>query len=152
MKLKAHGIVGKVLDWIENWLTSREQRVVLNGSKSKWSRVVCGVPQGSVLGPLLFVIYINDIDESVTSKLLKFVGDTKVFRVVNSTADIDREDLRNLFKWSEDWLMLFNIDKCLMIHFGGQNKRTAYEMGGQSLTVVDCERDLGVIIQADLKV
>ena len=111
-----------------------------------------GVPQGSVLGPLLFVIYINDIDESVTSKLLKYAGDTKVFRVVNSTADIDREDLRNLFKWFEDWLMLFNIDKCLMIHFGGQNKRTAYEMGGQSLTVVDCERDLGVIIQADLKV
>ena len=65
--------------WIEDWLRDREQRVVLLGCNSEWIRVKSGVPEGSVLGPLLFLIYINDIDDSVSSKLLKFADDTKVF-------------------------------------------------------------------------
>jgi ribonucleases P/MRP protein subunit RPP40 len=82
MKIKSLGIAENVYNWIEDWLRDRKQRVVFLGGDSEWIRVTSGVPQGSVLGPLLFLIYINDIDDSVSSKLFKFADDTKVFRVV----------------------------------------------------------------------
>ena len=84
--------------------------MVINGKNSDWKDVLSGVPQGSVLVPLLFLIYINDIDESVASKVLKFVDDTKIYRTVNSPAAIDslRADLSNLVAWSMEWQMLFN--------------------------------------------
>jgi len=78
MKLEAHGVDGEILQWIGNWLSDRKQRVMLNGQISDWRNVLSGVPQGSVLGPLLFLIYINDIDESVGCKILKFAYDTKI--------------------------------------------------------------------------
>ena len=91
-KLTAHGIGGKVLNWIRDWLSGREQRVVLLGSTSTWSPIKSGVPQGSVLGPVLFYIYINDIDDVVSSKILKFADDTKLYRA--ATNQDDREILR----------------------------------------------------------
>ena len=123
------------------------------GSNSKWTRVKSGVPQGSVLGPLLFLIYINDIDDSVCSNLLKFADDTKVFSVVPTQNDIDRlqRDLLNLCNWSQDWLMLFNVDKCKVMHIGLNNSKAKYEMNGKYLEEVTEERDLGVIFQNDLK-
>ena len=79
MKLAAHGINGNVLKWIEGWLCGRKQRVALNGQVSEWKDILSGVPQGSVLGPILFVIYINDIDECVNGRILKFADDTKIY-------------------------------------------------------------------------
>jgi len=92
--------------------------VILGGQVSDWSEVLSGVPQGSVLGPILFVLYINDIDECINNKILKFADDTKLYRTVNSLEAIDslRADLHNLALWSADWQMLFNIDKCKVIH------------------------------------
>ena len=107
LKLKAHGIGDSITDWIEQWLTDRRQRVVVDGEVSNWKSVLSGVPQGSVLGPILFLIYINDLDDSITSNVLKFADDTKLFRKVNT--DGDKQHLQNdlLLKWSEKWLMLF---------------------------------------------
>ena len=111
------------------------------------------MPQGSVLGSLLFLIYINDIDEGVTSGLLKFADDIKVFGVVANNDDIKKVqgDLINLCRWSKDWLMLFSVEKWKVMHIGYNNKKEKYEMDGKNLEVVDEEKDLGVIMQSDLK-
>ena len=107
---------------------------------------------GSVLGPLLFLIYINDIDDVVSSKLLKFADDTKVFGVVSNSNDIEKLqiDLMNLCKWSE-MLMLFNADKCKIMHFGHNNNMANYKLTDKNLEVAKEERDLGVIMKNDLK-
>ena len=127
LKLKAHGII----DWIEQWLTDRRQRVVANGQVSNWKSVLSGVSQGSVLGPLLYLIYINDLDDNITSNVLKFTDDTKVFRNVNT--DGDKQHLQNdpdkLVNWSEKWQMLFNLGKCKCLHTGHGNLDITYNMG-----------------------
>jgi ribonucleases P/MRP protein subunit RPP40 len=89
LKLRALGIVDKRCNWIEDWLKDRKQRVILLGANSDWIRVKSGVPQGSVLGPLLFLIYINNTDEGVTRGLLKFADDTKIFGVLGLASNDD---------------------------------------------------------------
>ena len=123
LKLKAHGIGDSITDWIEQWLTDRRQRVVVDGEVSNWKSVLSGVPQGSVLGPILFLIYINDLDDNITSNVLKFADDTKLFRKVNTDGDQQhlQNDLDRLVKWSEKWQMLFNFGKCKCLHTGHGN-------------------------------
>lgn len=152
-KLKSHGIGGNVAQWIEAWLKNRKQKVGLNNKYSDWSSVVSGVPQGSVLGPLLFLIYINDLDEGIISKLGKFADDTKVARGVSNDREVDilREDLCNIFQWSVDWQMLFNLDKCTVMHLGSKNPQCEYKMGNNILKKSKQERDLGVIIDSSGK-
>jgi len=88
-KVESHGICGNVLKWIGEWLTARQQRVVLNGYESAWLYVVRGVPQGSILGPLLFLLFINDIDNGVVNKFLKFADDTKLVGIVFSESEVE---------------------------------------------------------------
>ena len=87
LKLKAHGIGNGMINWIEKFFIDRRQRVVVDGEVSNWKSVLSGVPQGSVLGPILFLIYINGLDDDITSKVLKFADDTKVFRKIESQID-----------------------------------------------------------------
>ena len=123
LKLKAQG--NGMINWIEKWLIDRRQRVVVDGEVSNWKSVLSGVPQGSVLGPILFLIYINDLDDDITSKVLKFADDTKVFRKIKSDADRQhlQDDLNKLIEWSEKWQMLFNFGKC-KAKYSVQRKRT----------------------------
>ena len=101
-------------------MTNRKLRVVVEGDASSWKSVQSGVPQGSGLGPLLFLIYINDLDDDITSKVLKFADDTKLFKKIKQKGDYEhlKDDLEKLIKWSEKWQMLFNFNKCKCLHTG----------------------------------
>ena len=117
-----------MLKWLEDWLSERKQRVVINGKSSDWKDVKSGVPQGSVLGPVLFVIYINDIDDGLTCKISKFADDTKIMNKVLTTADKMQiqSDLDHLVSWSNNWQMKFNVGKCKVLHIGSSNDHTNY--------------------------
>ena len=151
---EAHGIGDGIIDWIEQWLTDRTQRVVVDGEVSNWKSVLSGVPQGSVLGPLLFLIYINDLDDNITTNVLKFADDTKVFTKVNTDGDKKhlQNDLDKLVKWSEKCQILFNFGKCKCLHTGHGNLDVNYKMGDNVLGTTVKEKDLGITISADMKV
>lgn len=151
-KLHAHGIGRKVADWIEAWLTGRRQRVVLNGVESDWTPVSSGVPQGSVLGPTLFIIYINDIDDGISGTILKFADDTKIIKKVGTVeqAFTMQDNLQKLYEWSLEWQMLFNVQKCKCLHLGYNNPAYDYYIGDERLETVTEEKDLGVNIHQSL--
>ena len=137
-------------------LHGNRQRVVLNGHQSDWADVTSGVPQGSVLGPCLFVLFINDIDDAIdiiNSIIKKFADDTKVAQNVDSPEERDRLKgaLDNLFRWAEEWQMLFNVGKCKLMHLGANIHHVKYSMNGLELEVTDKEKDVGVYIQSSLK-
>ena len=111
---------GNRLRWIKDFLHCRKQRVVLNGKHSDWVYVTSGIPQGSVLGPTLFTIYINDLPDSINSLTRLFADDTKLFSTVNNIDDHNslQNDLNSLVKWSERWLLKFKENKCKHARFG----------------------------------
>jgi hypothetical protein len=158
-KLRAHGVSGDLLLWLEAFLTGRTQAVVVNGALSSELPVLSGVPQGSVLGPVLFLFYINDIDEYCSSALRKYADDSKVMRRLRMGNElcmrfdiIDLQaDLDSLISWCDDWQMDFNVSKCACLHFGHNNPRATYFLNGEQIPNRDCEKDLGVLISDDLK-
>ena len=112
-KLKSYGVEGKAYKLLENYLSNRKQRVLLNGQFSSWLPLNAGVPQGSVLGPLLFLIYINDLSENLTSETKLFADDTSIFSIafdVNRTAEELNKDLNVIKDWAFQWKMSFNPD------------------------------------------
>ena len=112
-KLELNGISGKLLRLIKDFLSDRKQRVVLNGQCSSWMDVQAGVPQGSILGPLLFLIYINDLPDNLVSNPKLFADDTSLFSTVtdpNVTANQINNDLHNISTWAYQWKMNFNPD------------------------------------------
>jgi len=151
--LEAHGISGNVSQWIAQWLQGRQQRVVLNGSVPKWLHVLSGVPQGSLLGPLLFIIFTYDMDNGIVNKLLKFEDDAKLVGIVSSPLEVKelQLDLQKMYCWSVDLQILFNADKCMTLHFGYNNVNNEYTLGNEIIKSRDEDRDLGVIISCTLK-
>ena len=143
-----------IINWIEQWLNDRRQRVVVAGEVSSWKPVLSGVPQGSVLGPILCFVYINDLDEGVTGTILKFADDTKLFRKTKEIGDKQKlqDDIDKLVRWSEKWQMLFNFGKCKCLHTGPGNTGMNYEMGGTILSKTAKEKDVGVSMNANMKV
>jgi len=155
-KLRGHGVTGAALEWIKDWLRDRTQRVVIQGESSSWRPVSSGVPQGSVLGPVLFLIFINDLDLDLSCCTLKFADDSKIYGNIANRADADRlqTDVNSLITWSSTWQMPFNVSKCKVMHFGRHNCANpfSYTMNGNPLSAVSTERDLGIVISNDGKV
>ena len=121
-KMKSKGIDGEVYDWIASWLNERTQTVRVNDSESEPCKVKSGVPQGSVLGPPLFDIFIDDLDMCAESinLLLKFADDTKGFQEIRGPEDRAKfqETLDKLVEWADTWGMKFNVPKCKIMHVG----------------------------------
>ena len=119
-KLKQFGICGTLLIWLESYLTNRRQRVVIEGNKSEWTYIKAGVPQGSILGPLLFLIYVNDIIVNIESEILLFADDTCLYEpVAESRTSIAKlnHDLERLSSWAKQWLVNFNPTKTKFMVF-----------------------------------
>ena len=152
-KIESLGIQGNVLNWIKGFLSDRKQQVRVDGKSSRWREVMSGIPQGSVLGPSLFVIFINDLPDVVDSLCKLFADDVKVFQRVNIRRENHalQNDLEGLISWSSKWQLPFNTDKCECLNIGKNNPYVKYKMGGNELKQARFEKDLGVIIDRDLK-
>ena len=154
MKLNKIGINRKVTKWVEHWLSNRVQSVVVDGSTSESTTVTSGVPQGSVLGPLLFLLYINDIGDNIKNELRLFADDALLFGPVSTKTERDllQSDLGRLSEWATTWQMTFNAGKCEVLHFStdGTDCRTLYSLNNTTLASVKTGKYLGVTLSSDL--
>ena len=153
-KLEYYGITGNILSWIENFLSDRKQMVKVGSKFSDSINVTSGIPQGSILGPILFTIFINDLPNEVESFCKIFADDTKIYNVTSESKRL-QDDINAMILWSENWQLYFNTGKCKRMHIGTSNDKNEYTMkiGDEDTTIEECteEKDLGVIIDNQLK-
>ena len=155
-KLYGYGIGGKTLKWIDSFLCFRQQRVVVNGIKSDWAPVLSGVPQGTVLGPVLFSLYINDITTDIDSEIRLFADDCVCYREIKGTEDTVKlqEDIDRLGCWARKWGMRFQPVKCNIMQITRKRIKkinASYNLEGTILDNVENIKYLGVTITTDLK-
>ena len=114
IKTRAHGFDELVCKWVESFLTGRKQRIVLGSEVSEWSNVKSGVPQGSVLGPMLFIVFINDLPENLHFPSKLYADDCKIIAIIKSLngALLLQQDIDTLSRWCFNWQMKFNSEKC----------------------------------------
>ena len=151
-KMKKYGINGNILQWISSFLTTRKMKVVIDGFCSEEEKVTSGVPQGTVLGPILFLIHINDLPLVVDSQVRLFADDCLLYRQINDISDQIKlqKDLKSLENWAEDWGMSFNAKKCYIMSI--KNKAPYfYKLKDHILETVTSIPYLGVTISDDLK-
>ena len=156
LKLKYYGFHGSPLKWLCSYLSERQQRVFISGVPSAWLPVTFDVPQGSILGPLLFLLYINDLPISVRhSKIALFADDAKCVINVKSVAScIELQgDIDSIFSWSQKWPLIFNISKCFIITFTSLRNPVSfnYSMNGVALKRVTEVQDLGITLDSALR-
>ena len=155
-KLKGHGIGGTLLKWLTSYLKDRQQRVIINGAKSEWGSIKAGVPQGSVLGPLLFLIFINDITYVINRcKIRLFADDTCLYIEVDEpdqAAEALNEDLDKIQEWANKWLITFSPPKTedLLITNKRDRPHPTLELNGQPIKKVKSHKHLGVHLTNDL--
>lgn len=151
-KLRNLGINGSVLAWLENYLTDRMQRVVINGQTSEWKHITAGVPQGSILGPLLFLVYINDIANNIQSNIRLFADDTSLFIIVDdpvNSAQYLNRDLDRINIWAEEWLVKFNPIKTEQLLFSLKHNSPPHPpllFSNSQITMVPTHKHLGLNI------
>ena len=147
LKLHSYGIRGTTLRWIQAFLSNRRQKVVIEGEESDSVPVTSGVPQGSVLGPILFLAYINDLPQDIVSQVRLFADDTAVYLTLEDGNDSEtlQRDLDRLQAWESKWDMEFNPSKCQVIKVTSARTilDTQYILHGQVLEVVSSARYLG---------
>ncbi|CAH8656910.1 unnamed protein product [Schistosoma curassoni] len=138
--------------WIKDLLVGRQQRVRVNSKLSSWETVLSGVPQGTVLVPVLFLLYVNDRPRLPSSSVLVYADDVKIWRTIRCKGDsLERQnDLKKLSERSQTWQLPINTSKCVVMHIGHQSADT-YTMNNTELPVVQTYSDLGVIVSQDLK-
>ena len=158
-KLRQNGLSGSVIKFLENYLRDRKQRVVLNGSTSNYFQIESGVPQGSVLGPLLFLIYINDLEKGIKSKIKFFADDTMIFSVVRDpllTAAELNHDLELIKNWAYQWKMAFNPElnkQAVELLFTHKNNKPIHPplfFNGVQVVTVNEHKHLGLILDSKL--
>ncbi|KAK4324262.1 hypothetical protein Pmani_005102 [Petrolisthes manimaculis] len=153
-KLKIFNLGPGNIGWIKSFLCGRQQRVTVNGETSSWRSVTSGVPQGSLLGPLLFGMYINDLPEVISdeSQLFLYADDTKIFRKIKDIGECRKlqDDLTALKDRSNKWLLKFHPDKCKSMRIGKTEIPSGDYVMEQRLTLTNSEKDLGVTIDKDL--
>ena len=155
-KLKSYGISGNMYNWFTDYLHGRKQRVVVNGVGSEWSQVTSSVPQGSILGPMLFILFINDLPDVIsppTSTGL-YADDTKLYNAIKSSQDCDhlQEALSHADGWSKQSNIDFNVSKCKVLTISRQKSpiESKYHLGLTELMRVNNEVDLGVTVTSKL--
>ena len=154
-KLRSIGISGELLKWFSSYLVGRKQRVVLQGVESQWNYINAGVPQGSILGPLLFLIFINDIVTEIGSSIRLFADDTSLFIIVDNpdvAAEILNADLEKISKWAEAWLVKFNPLKTESLHISRKTNKPVHPsliMLGQQINEVEFHKHLGIYFSND---
>jgi hypothetical protein len=152
-KVKHYGIRGHLAEWLSSFLTSRVQSVVVDSKSSSSASVLSGVPQGTVLGPLMFLLYINDLPDQLTSSCRLFADDCLVYNNISSEPDVGvlQRDLHKLEEWQGKWLMSFNPKKCSTITFASsQAPRREYAFCGETMTVEENTTYLGIQLSSNL--
>jgi hypothetical protein len=156
-KLYSYGVDKELILWVKSFLSQRKQRVVVNGMASSWADVLSGIPQGSILGPLLFIIYINDLIESCGEDVLMFLfaDDAKIFRHIRNEDDSHylQNQLDKFVGWTDKWLVKVNATKCkvLSVHHRSYPKNFVsyeYNIANIILEHVDQYKDLGVVVDS----
>ncbi|CAH8429151.1 unnamed protein product [Schistosoma bovis] len=151
-KLRNVGIGSNLFMWIKDFLVGRQQRVRVNSKLSSRGTVLSGVPQGTVLGPVLFLLYVNDLPCLLSSSVLLYADDVKLWRTIRCKSDSLelQNDLKKLSEWSQTWQSPINTSKCVVMHIGHQGT-DKYTMNNAELPVLQTYNDLGVIVSQDLK-
>jgi hypothetical protein len=152
-KLKTNGIDGKLLEWLEDYLSNRMIRVVINGQSAPWAETNAGVPQGSILGPLLFLVFINDLVSNIESDINLFADDTSLMNIIeqiqDSYATVNR-DLQKLSDWADQWLVTYNAAKSVSLHISRRDYDAAHpilSLKNAVITEVESHRHLGVDLE-----
>ena len=163
-KLKSYNISDKLITWIQDFLCDRIQSICVNGEFSTWFDVLSGIPQGSILGLLLFLICINDLPDlcalqAINTKLYLYADDAKIYKVINKMPDqFHLQAVVNLVKnWSDEWLLRLNIDKCKTVSYHLKNQfdtqyHIVHDNNTYSLEKLDSINDLGVIFDSCLSI
>ena len=157
-KLKLFGVSGSLYRWFEDYLCNRSQKVVLNGQESVMMSTNAGVPLGSILGPLLFLVFINDIDNFIHSDMFIFADDTTLAKVYDTLSEVEaclNSDLNTISKWALEWMVTFNIEKTVFINFSLKNsclsKAPNLVFNNSCIKQVNEHKHLGIILSKDMK-